>query len=57
GGTSGSGGSSRSFRPPSRCWRCNHQGHHRVTCTTKPSDFLVMCTKCSGFGHKTDDCI
>ena len=43
-------------RPHGRCWRCNRRGHIREECTTKESDFLAKCARCSGFGHEESTC-
>ena len=51
-GSSHGGGSS----PPGRCWRCRRRGHIREECTTKESDFIAKCAKCSGFGHEKSTC-
>ena len=51
-GSSHGGGS----RPHDRCWRCNRRGYIREECTTKESDFLAKCARCSGFGHEESIC-
>ena len=68
GGDSSSGGGSSSAssvsgsshgdvsRPPGRCWRCNRKGHIREEYTTKKSDFIAECPRCSGFGHEEGIC-
>ena len=43
-------------RPHDCCWRCNRRGHIREECTTKESDFLAKCARCSGFGHEESTC-
>ena len=52
GGSSHGGGS----RHPGRCWQCNRRGHIREECTTKKSDFITECARCSGFGHEESTC-
>ena len=52
---SGSGGGS-SNTPPGRCWRCRRRHHSREECTTKESDFVPRCARCSGFGHEESAC-
>ena len=47
------GGGSRSH---DRCWRYNRRGHIREECTTKESDFLFKCARCSGFGREESTC-
>ena len=42
--------------PHGRCWRCNRRDHIREECTTKESDFLAKCARCSGFGHEKSTC-
>ena len=65
GGASSSGGGSSSARsasdgggsrPPGRCWQYNRWSHIREKCTTKESDFLSECARCSGFGHEKSTC-
>ena len=43
-------------RLPGHCWQCNRRGHTREECTTKESDFLAKCARCSGFGHEESIC-
>ena len=43
GSSHGGGGS----RPSGRCWRCNSRGHIREEYTTKKSDFIAECARCS----------
>ena len=51
----GSGGGSCNT-PPGRCWRCKRRGHRREESTTKESDFVPRCARCSGFGHEESAC-
>ena len=43
-------------RPLGRCWRCGRRSHIREECTTKESDFIAECARCSGFGHEESTC-
>ena len=54
--SSANGSSHGGGRPHGRCWRCNRRGHIREECTTKESDLLAKCAKCSGFGHEESTC-
>ena len=68
GGGSSSGGASSSAssasgsshgggrKPHGRCWRCNRRGHISEECTTKESNFLAKCARCSGFRHEESTC-
>ena len=42
--------------PPGRFWRCRRRDHKREECTTKKSDFVPRCARCSGFGHEESAC-
>ena len=55
---SSSGGSSHGdgSRPSGRCWGCIRSDHIREECTTKESDFIAECGRCSGFGHEESTC-
>ena len=58
-GTSSSGGCSGGGScntPPGRCWRCRRRGHRREECTTKESDFVPRCVRCSTFGQEEKAC-
>ena len=67
-GSSGSGGShSNSGRdggsgddhlhmPPDPCFCCRQRGHRTEACTTKESEFVPRCTRCTGFGHEESSC-
>ena len=46
----------RGTRPHARCCRRNRRGHIREECTTKESDFLAKCARCSDFGHEESTC-
>ena len=59
-GASSSGGSSGGGScntPPGRCWRYRQRGHRKEECTTKGSDFMPRCARCSGFGHEESACL
>ena len=51
-GSSHDGGS----RLPGSCWRCNRWGYIKKECTTKESDFLAKCVRCSGLCHEESTC-
>ena len=58
-GTSSSGGGSDEGScdtPPGRCWRCRRRGNKREESTTKESDFVPRCARCSGLGHEESAC-
>ena len=62
GGGSSSGGGSISASSasgssfPGHRWRCSRKSHIREECTTKESDFITECARCSGFGHEESTC-
>ena len=35
---------------------CGHFGHYQDDCTTKESDYVPRCEKCTGWGHKKEKC-
>ena len=41
---------------PPTAWRCRRRGHRREECTTKESNFVPRCARCSGFGHEESTC-
>ena len=43
-------------RPPGRCWRCKRRGHIWKECTTRESDFIAECARCSVFVHEESTC-
>ena len=54
-GSSGRGGGRGAgclYIPPNRCFRCRRRGHRREDCTTKESEFVPGCIRCTGFGHE-----
>ena len=51
----GSGGGSCNT-PPGSCWRCRRRSHRREECTTKESDFVPRCARCSDVDHKESAC-
>ena len=51
----GSGGGSCNT-PPGPCWRCRQRDHRREEYTTKESDFVPRCARCSSFGHEERAC-
>ena len=51
----GSGGGSCNT-PPGRCWCCRRRGQRREECTTKVSNLVPRCARCSGFGHEESAC-
>ena len=42
--------------PPDRCFRCRQRGHRRENYTTKESEFIPRCIRCTGFGHEESSC-
>ena len=59
GTSSGRGGSGGDIcnTPPGHCWRCRRRDHKREESTTKESDFVPRCARCSGFGHDESACL
>ena len=58
-GASSSGGGSGEGScntPPGRCWCCRRRGHRKEECTTKESDYVPRCARCSGFGREKSAC-
>ena len=55
-GRGGGSGCGRLHMPPGRCFRCRQRGHRREDCTTKESDFVPRCTRCTSFGREESSC-
>ena len=51
-GSLGGGGDGRHHIPSGRCFRCRQRGHRRQDCTTRESDFVPRCNRCTGYGHE-----
>ena len=55
-GNPGSGGDGRHNIPSGRCFRCRQRGHRRHDYTTRESDFVPRCNRCTGYGHEESSC-
>ena len=55
-GNPGSGGDGRHNIPFGRCFRCRQRGHRRHDYTTRESDFVPRCNRCTGYGHEESSC-
>ena len=55
-GSLGGSGDGRHHIPSGRCFRCRQRGHRKRVCTTRESDFVPRCTRCTGFGHEESSC-
>ena len=55
-GSLGGSGDGRHHIPSGCCFRCRQRGHRKRDCTTRESDFVPRCTKCTGFGHEESSC-
>ena len=51
-GSLGGSGDGRHHIPSGRCFRCRQRGYRKRDCTTRESDFVPRCTRCTGFGHE-----
>ena len=49
-------GDGRHHIPSGRCFRCRQRGRRKRDCTTRESDFVPRCTRCTGFGHEESSC-
>ena len=49
-------GDGRHHIPSGRCFRCRQRGHRKRDCTTRESDFVPRCTRCTGFGYEESSC-
>ena len=55
-GSLGGSGDGRHHIPSGRCFCCRQRGHRKRDCTTRESDFVPRCTRCTGFGHEESSC-
>ena len=55
-GSLGGSGDGRHHIPSGRCFRCRQRGRRKRDCTTRESDFVPRCTRCTGFGHEESSC-
>ena len=55
-GRGGGSGGGRLYNPPNRCFRCGRRSHRREDCTTKESEFIPRCIRCTDFGHEESSC-
>ena len=55
-GSLGGGGDGRHHIPSGRCFCCRQRGHRRQDCTTRESDFVPRCNRCTGYGHEESSC-
>ena len=55
-GSLGGSGDGRHHIPSGRCFRCRQRGHRKRDCTTRESDFVPRCTRCTGFVHEESSC-
>ena len=55
-GSLGGSGDGRHHIPSGRCFRCRQRGHRKRDCTTRESDFVPRCTRCTGFGYEESSC-
>ena len=55
-GSLGGSGDGRHHIPSGRCFRCRQRGHRRQDCTTRESDFVPRCNRCTGYGNEESSC-
>ena len=55
-GSLGGSGDGRHHIPSGPCFRCRQRGHRRQDCTTRESDFVPRCNRCTGYGHEESSC-
>ena len=55
-GSLGGSGDGRHHIPSGRCFHCRQRGHRKRDYTTRESDFVPRCTRCTGFGHEESSC-
>ena len=55
-GSLGGSGDGRHHIPSGRCFRCRQRSHRKHDCTTRESDFVPRCTRCTGFGREESSC-
>ena len=56
GGSPGGSGGGRHHMHSGRCFRCRQRSHSKQDCTTRESDFVPRCTRCTDFGHEESSC-